>query len=1166
MRPSVPGRRMLPDLPGLDTDAGPQKPGRMMDKSVDRLVDLLVDDIADGEVAKAANLPSLAHQSPYLLPVPTPSLISPYDETTRLRREVQRIKAVCERKLAAAEEEKLVALRQQHAEMTAATNEALVAMKQREQDELAEQLFKQAGRRLLSQGLTAGWLCWVQFIEARRYARSRLDHLRRSRNLAGRLHMPTIGRAWAKWAEIASRQATLYRQEALKSALEDRVGSLETQLREAEEARRTALERQLIELTGSAEDRAALAVEKEKETRVELLRVMFARRLLNIQVANGFAAWWEYWEARYTAKERLRRSANRLHSPAVAHAFSFWLDLVSEIHQQRALAALEAEGKTLEGQLRRARFEAGQLELRKTSLEEELSGLQVKARALEKAAAEKETALATAAAVSSENERLLLAVAEAEAEAEAAETKLADLTLMDGRTREANNELLERLLAEQRSKLDDEIRLFREKEWSRAEAEAKEARVELLRRSAIRRLMAQHLIRGWTQWHDECARVNDLRWKASEGAARLQRAWKAQGFSCWLRSAGSSREDAIRAEARRGIPALEKELQDARASILSLGSERHALLEQVAFLSNGEEVDVDRLIASQKEQAKAERLESLRQRSLRRMMASGLAVGWVAWYELYTARKGALAKLRRSSQKLRRPHLAAGFALWVAVWSEAHHRAELKAADERERGLSATSSGLAEELQALKTQLEAQQGAAEADKRRALERQRVELVGSHSERAAMRQKLDKEERVELLRRQVLRRVMNASMTRGWSAWTELYEAKTYSLNKLRECGNKLHAPDVAGAFVEWLAVVEEEKANKAEELIKMEAKSLEVQLRHSRFEAGQLDILRVAHEDELRALKDKVGRLVATGKEQAATIDEHRGLADELAALHKLHTLKVEEAAASDRERAAAEEAIMTQRAEQTALIQRLLEKQRRSLDEESEGMSGRMAATVQEKEDVERELGKQREAANVLQSELEAEKAALASKRAEGERLTLLVAEKGTEAASARADESRVRSELEAAAERYAALEAKIQAAEERYSTLQEELDATRDQLIALQKAKSPSPTADNEKKHHNKTSILGKIDLDEGPGALEISEQIAIALKGHASRVLDLFREWDTNGDGEISKKEFRKAMVSLGLQVPVKDVDALFDKWDGDGGGCIQYKELNRILRKA
>jgi len=121
---------------------------------------------------------------------------------------------------------------------------------------------------------------------------------------------------------------------------------------------------------------------------------------------------------------------------------------------------------------------------------------------------------------------------------------------------------------------------------------------------------------------------------------------------------------------------------------------------------------------------------------------------------------------------------------------------------------------------------------------------------------------------------------------------------------------------------------------------------------------------------------------------------------------------------------------------------------------------------------------------------------------------------------------------------------------------------------MITLQKAKPPSPETDKKHKveHHNKTSILGKIDLDEGPGALEISEQIALALKGVASRVLDLFREWDTNGDGEISKKEFRKAMVSLGLEVPVKDVDALFDKWDGDGGGCIQYKELNRILRKA
>ena len=34
---------------------------------------------------------------------------------------------------------------------------------------------------------------------------------------------------------------------------------------------------------------------------------------------------------------------------------------------------------------------------------------------------------------------------------------------------------------------------------------------------------------------------------------------------------------------------------------------------------------------------------------------------------------------------------------------------------------------------------------------------------------------------------------------------------------------------------------------------------------------------------------------------------------------------------------------------------------------------------------------------------------------------------------------------------------------------------------------------------------------------------------------RVIDLFREWDEDGDGTVSKKEFRKAMPLLGLEVP-------------------------------
>jgi hypothetical protein len=95
----------------------------------------------------------------------------------------------------------------------------------------------------------------------------------------------------------------------------------------------------------------------------------------------------------------------------------------------------------------------------------------------------------------------------------------------------------------------------------------------------------------------------------------------------------------------------------------------------------------------------------------------------------------------------------------------------------------------------------------------------------------------------------------------------------------------------------------------------------------------------------------------------------------------------------------------------------------------------------------------------------------------------------------------------------------------------------------------------------HHVRPS---KIDLDEGPDAPPIQQQIAAALRRNAGKVLDLFRAWDANGDGEVSKKEFRKAMPTIGLDVPVQEVDALFDSWDQDGGGVLNFKELSKVLR--
>ena len=64
---------------------------------------------------------------------------------------------------------------------------------------------------------------------------------------------------------------------------------------------------------------------------------------------------------------------------------------------------------------------------------------------------------------------------------------------------------------------------------------------------------------------------------------------------------------------------------------------------------------------------------------------------------------------------------------------------------------------------------------------------------------------------------------------------------------------------------------------------------------------------------------------------------------------------------------------------------------------------------------------------------------------------------------------------------------------------------------------------------------------------------------------RVIDLFRMWDTNEDGLISRAEFHKAMPLLGLGAYVaEEVDALFNQFDVDGGGQITFRELFRMVR--
>ena len=75
----------------------------------------------------------------------------------------------------------------------------------------------------------------------------------------------------------------------------------------------------------------------------------------------------------------------------------------------------------------------------------------------------------------------------------------------------------------------------------------------------------------------------------------------------------------------------------------------------------------------------------------------------------------------------------------------------------------------------------------------------------------------------------------------------------------------------------------------------------------------------------------------------------------------------------------------------------------------------------------------------------------------------------------------------------------------------------------------------------------------------------QIADALTKNAVRVIDLFREWDDDDSGTVTRKEFHKAMGQFGLDVPPEEVDKLFDEWDPDKSGVLEIKELQPLFKR-
>ena len=85
-------------------------------------------------------------------------------------------------------------------------------------------------------------------------------------------------------------------------------------------------------------------------------------------------------------------------------------------------------------------------------------------------------------------------------------------------------------------------------------------------------------------------------------------------------------------------------------------------------------------------------------------------------------------------------------------------------------------------------------------------------------------------------------------------------------------------------------------------------------------------------------------------------------------------------------------------------------------------------------------------------------------------------------------------------------------------------EIDMKADNAFALRKGGVDKSAA----------NLLQGLDIDESLGLEQVDEQIRDYLSSKGVRVIELFRQWDDDGTGKIEKKEFRRGMKELGLNV--------------------------------
>jgi len=338
----------------------------------------------------------------------------------------------------------------------------------------------------------------------------------------------------------------------------------------------------------------------------------------------------------------------------------------------------------------------------------------------------------------------------------------------------------------------------------------KEKRVEQLGQKAMKRICNQGVMRGFSAWQEQYLQHARHQRMLAAAGARLMRPALSASVSHWRNDWEAERRKNLAQEIRRRASAkyggsADAEVAEIRATAeADLAAQKKfaeedklRALERLRIELTG---SVEEILAMQAEKDKEKRVEQLAQKAMKRLSNQGIMRGFTAWSEQYLQAARQKRMLAAAGARIMRPALAMAVSHWKGDWEEERRIALALTVQRRERARFGTAE---QEVSEVRARAEADRAAAKERERAALEKQRVEMMGTAEERLAFEKEEQAAKRIDYLYKQSARRIMNQGLIRGWTAWHDEWYELTRQNRLLSGATARLAKPGLVASF-KWL--------------------------------------------------------------------------------------------------------------------------------------------------------------------------------------------------------------------------------------------------------------------------------------------------------------------------------------------------------------------------